>query len=247
MSQGPDDPRALRAVLFDLDGTLYRLGPVRRAMAWRLLARFVFEPRRARQRIANLRAWRHALEDVRHEERDAIVAHGGVRARQRMLALQKGADARSLDEDVATWMGRAPLRAVRRARRADILDLLAALMSEGLRLGVWSDYAVEAKLDALELRDHFELQLCADDDEISCLKPWPHGFRRAAALWKLPESAIVYVGDRPDVDAVGASAAGMRCIIVGDRARASDGGYESARTIEDLARILVRMCVDQPG
>ncbi|MCA8943162.1 MAG: HAD hydrolase-like protein, partial [Planctomycetes bacterium] len=41
------------------------------------------------------------------------------------------------------------------------------------------------------------------------------GFLRAATIWQLPPHRVLYVGDRPSVDAVGARAAGMRCVIVG--------------------------------
>lgn len=231
------DRTPIRAVLFDLDGTLYRLGPIRRKMAARLLARFLWQPRRARRRIRNLSAYRRALESVRHESPEEIAAAGGVRARQRAVALQFGADARTLDEDVRSWMGERPLRFLRKARRKGVLDLLRDLQWQNVQLGVWSDYPVKDKLEALEVAEIFSLRLSADDPSISCLKPWPHGFRFAARMWELPTSAILYVGDRPDVDAVGANAAGMRCVILG--VSESEGGFVGIRSVPELrARLL---------
>jgi putative hydrolase of the HAD superfamily len=51
--------------------------------------------------------------------------------------------------------------------------------------------------------------------DVNAFKPHPRGFLAAAERWGLAPDSILYVGDRPEVDAVGAAAAGMRCVVIG--------------------------------
>jgi FMN phosphatase YigB (HAD superfamily) len=70
------------------------------------------------------------------------------------------------------------------------------------------------------------LTLSATDPEINAFKPQPKGFLHACALWGLPPAEVLYVGDRPEVDAIGAVNAGMPCALLG--AGAQRRGYSQA-------------------
>jgi FMN phosphatase YigB (HAD superfamily) len=59
------------------------------------------------------------------------------------------------------------------------------------------------------------LALCATDPDINAFKPHPKGFLHACARWGLPPAEVLYVGDRPEVDALGAVQAGMPCALLG--------------------------------
>ena len=116
-----------------------------------------------------------------------------------------------------------PLKYLQFCRAVGLDGLLAELDRLGVRTGVLSDYPAEAKLRALGLEGRFSPVLCATDPEIGAFKPSPRGFLRACAVWNLPPRDVLFVGDRVDVDAAGAAAAGMRCVIIGrqrPRARA---------------------------
>ena len=80
---------------------------------------------------------------------------------------------------------------------------------------MFSDYPSGEKLEALGLDKRLSLTLCATDPEINAFKPHPRGFLRACELWDLDPAEVLYIGDRPEVDAVGAAAAGMPCAILG--------------------------------
>ena len=62
--------------------------------------------------------------------------------------------------------------------------------------------------------DRMSVALCATDPEINAFKPYPKGFLHACTLWGLRPEEVLYVGDRPEVDAVGALNAGMPCVIL---------------------------------
>ena len=234
------DRRPIRALLFDVDGTLYRAGPLRRRMMLALVGHLCTRPWRAPKTIRNLRAYRRALEELRHEEpRDEL------EARHHQLASQLGADAESLSQDVEEWMRRRPLAYLRNARRPGLVEALENFVARGCGVGFFSDYPVRAKLEALGLSALLPapdspacIQLCAFDARLNALKPWPHGFALAARLWGLDPAEVVYVGDRVEVDAVGAAAAGMRSVLVGKQA--SDVGHTTL-VVEDFDELRSRI------
>ena len=61
----PESSPPIRAVLFDVDGTLYHARPMRLRMAASLLLLPLRGPRRALAVIRHLRSYRRALEEVR--------------------------------------------------------------------------------------------------------------------------------------------------------------------------------------
>jgi HAD superfamily hydrolase (TIGR01549 family) len=118
-----------------------------------------------------------------------------------------------MENAVSEWLHQRPLKYLRLCRDRGIEAFLSFLEHKGLQVGVFSDYPAIDKLRALGLFDRIPVVLCATDAEINAFKPHPKGFLRACAIWGLPPEEVVYVGDRPEIDAVGAAAAGMRCAI----------------------------------
>jgi FMN phosphatase YigB (HAD superfamily) len=129
-------------------------------------------------------------------------------------------------------MQQRPLRHVAKARRRGLGRFLRLLEARDIKAGSFSDYPVEGKLEALQLAGHFSVTLCATDGEINAFKPHPAGFLRACELWNLEPSQVLYIGDRPEVDAIGAQAAGMRCLIIGARKGAT--GYCGTTSFDEL-------------
>jgi len=83
-----------------------------------------------------------------------------------------------------------------------------------MRLGVFSDYSPGAKLEALGIRDLVGLELAATDPGINAFKPHAAGFIRACTEWGVAPGEVLFVGDREELDGVGARAAGMGgCIL----------------------------------
>jgi HAD superfamily hydrolase (TIGR01549 family) len=119
-----------------------------------------------------------------------------------------------MESAVSEWLYQRPLKYLRLCRHRGIEAFLSFLAYKGLQVGVFSDYPAVDKLRALGLFDRIPLVLCATDPEINAFKPHPKGFLRACTVWGLPPEEVLYVGDRPEIDAVGAAAAGMPCAIL---------------------------------
>ena len=200
----------IRAVLFDLDGTLYRQKPMRALMALELATLAVTRPLQAPVTWRVLSGFRKAQETLRGRQ---TLADGPGQAE--IAALQTGASLDAVEAIVEEWMMERPLKHLARCRANGLLPLLDFLTAHGVKLGVFSDYPADRKLEALGIGGRFSVVLCSSDPEIGVFKPHPRGFLVAAQRWQVDPSEVLVVGDRPDADAAGASAAGMPCVIVG--------------------------------
>ena len=236
---GSAGPRTapIRAVLFDLDGTLYRQRPLRAFMAAELALRPLVDPRGAPALWRALRSFRHAQEALRREgERP------GLAARQiEMAAAACGLETHTVAALVEEWMQVRPLKYLARCRMPGTIEAFDALRAAEMPVGVLSDYPAAGKLRALGLADRVAWSICSTDPDVDAFKPHPKGFLRACDRFGLPPSQVLMVGDRADVDAAGAAAAGMPCIIIG-RAAASPVDHVLIPSLERLPSVLHARC-----
>lgn len=207
--------RSPRAVLWDLDGTLYRQGPLRRRMLLELVRSPLWEGWGAHRTLRRLRTFRLVREELRALGRSDQPLE---RLQYEEPARRLGDDAAELERTVHEWMHRRPLRHLNACRQSGLPELLGELAERGIALGVFSDYPAREKLAALGLDEPFELILCATDAEVNAFKPHPRGFLHACELWGLSPDQVLYVGDREEVDAAGARAAGMDVFLLGSPA-----------------------------
>lgn len=245
------DLGSTRALIFDVDGTLYRQPPVRVGMAWRLLRAVATRPGHGLTTLRVLRAYRRAQEALRTSAREVVqptlgaacsaAVEGELALRQIALAAAwTGLPATLVSERVERWMERLPLDLVVRARRPGFSGLIAVARRGGLRLGVCSDYPAAAKLAALGLEGVFEVVVTAQDPEVGEFKPSPRGLQVALTRLGVTPAEALYVGDRPEVDGAAAAAAGVPCLIVGRRRPAAGDGWFAIETLADLAQAFER-------
>jgi FMN phosphatase YigB (HAD superfamily) len=234
----PLDPdRRVAAVLFDLDGTLYDQRRLRALMAAELMTLPLTRPTVALRSWRGLAAFRRAQEQLRHN------GDGDIRSWSRRQIERAAADAGltafELGPIVDEWMFERPLKYLRVCRAAGLPDFLAFLNDAGVEIGVLSDYPVDMKLRALGIADYFSMRLCSSDADVGALKPSPRGFLRAAERWGLDPADVLVVGDRFDVDAAGALAAGMPAFILRRRRPANiPPRVAIVPSIERLHRVL---------
>jgi FMN phosphatase YigB (HAD superfamily) len=233
----PFDPdRRIRAVLFDLDGTLYRQAPMRSLMALELLTLPMSGGARALRSWRALRAYRRAQEQLRSADAPGPAAAAQLAAAARRSGLPVEEVQRLVDE----WLLVRPLKYLPLCRAKGLTRLVDLLAGAGVPAGVLSDYPAESKLRALGLSGRFSPVLWTGAPEVAALKPSPRGFLLACRSWRLAPGEVLFVGDRPDVDAAGASAAGMPCVIIGGgfRFRRRTPGCLVLRSLERLCDVL---------
>lgn len=204
--------RAARGVIFDLDGTLYSLRLMRLRMALALAPSVGL--------LRQLGPTRRALRGATFADRAALLS---------ALAAELARRAGTTEERAAAWYdGRfmpAFVELLRRAGRVrpGLAGLLRRLRERGVRTAVLSDYGrVGERLDALRIdRGLFDDLVAAEDHGV--LKPSGAPFGAVARRWGLAPGDVVVVGDREDLDAASARAAGMEFVGAGDwRGASSD-------------------------
>ena len=211
----------VRAVLFDVDGTLYHQQPLRLLMAAELAALPIAgrSLRRARTTWSVIGAFRRVREELRNHD-DVAAPLDDL---QYVLAAERSGVSRDVVEaTVSEWIYRRPLKHLRRCRRRGFARFLASLRKHAIAAGAFSDYPVKEKLAALGVASHFSVSLSATDPEVNAFKPHARGFLRACELFGVPPGEVLYVGDRVDVDAGGAAASGMSCAILSRGGRTGD-------------------------
>lgn len=196
-----------KAVIFDLDGTLYDS----RGLGRRLV---MSSPRYVRM-LAAERSARRALAGKYFPDGGARAVYDeffGMIARRRETTV----------DEVSEWFWNiymkdmvSILRRRYRARRG-LVAVLEALRAEGYRLAVFSDYgAVDAKLRAIGL-DPELFDGLYDSPSMGGLKPCREAFRNVCEDMGVKPSDCYFVGDREDTDG-GAVKAGMRFINIKHR------------------------------
>ncbi len=181
----------LRVVSWDVDGTLYELPALRRALRRLALARGLTAPLATARAVRALVRTRRAFEAVRRRGGDLT---GVAAPAERALA-----DALVLDAVRAAGL------------RPGVREALARQRAAGLALVATSDHPAAAKLEALGLGGCFDRVVVGED--LGALKPSPRLL--LAACGDLPPAALLHVGDRPDTDGVAAAAAGCRVRLLG--------------------------------
>jgi HAD superfamily hydrolase (TIGR01549 family) len=190
-----------RAWLVDLDGTLYRAGPVRAAMAMELAAGHW-------SALRVIRAFRREHEALRcgdcEHERGPFAAQ--VCAAAGRLACEEEHVAATVSE----WMVRRPGKWLKLFRRRELLTRIAEFRSRGGRTALVSDYPAAAKLASLGAAGLFdEVVASGEANGPKRLKPFPDGYLLAAERLHVPAEACLVIGDRDDADGEAARRAGM--------------------------------------
>jgi FMN phosphatase YigB (HAD superfamily) len=228
------DLTGVRAVVFDVDGTLYRQSSLRRAMLLRLAGAHATHPARGIRTARVISAYRRAQEELRAPADSRHVAD----AQLRIAADTTGLTTDEVSRCVDRWMERAPLDVLPRVARRGLHETLSALRASGRRLGVLSDYPAFPKLEALGVAHLFDAIVCAQDTDVGAFKPNPRGLLLILGRLGVEPHEALYVGDRVDVDASTATRAGVRCAIVGVRRAAADNAYWSVRSLQELCERL---------
>jgi putative hydrolase of the HAD superfamily len=205
-------PRTARAVVFDLDDTLYPE------------EEFVRSGFRA---VASWAGARLSLStEVVGRELDALF-DSGVRGDTFDLWLRaRGAPDAFRDEMIHVYRNHVPSIRV----FADVLPALESLRGR-VRLGLVTDgdaVTQRQKLRALGLQQWFDTMIVSGDLGPASAKPSPDCFREVLSRLDVAARAAAYVGDNPAKDFIGARAAGLWTVRV-RRPNTLYGALEPAR------------------
>lgn len=206
----PDSFGAIpKAIIFDVDGTLYDQSKLRLSMVREMLACVLRQP----GRIAELRILRHFR---RMRRKHAAEAASNLESRQYVWAAQAaGVSPEKVREVVKEWMFERPLAYLRSCRYPGAQALFSQFQRQGIPIGVFSDYPAPDKLQALGLTA--QVIVSATCVEVNRLKPDPTGLLVAAAKLGFQAPECLFIGDQEAKDGECARRAGMPYLILASR------------------------------
>ena len=195
----------VKAVIFDVDGTLYEQKKLRRRVLFDLLTYYIVRP----WRLSELRI----LQSFRAErEHRAGTLSPDLEAEQYTWTATQNTTPGKIRRVVEHWMLHHPNQYLARAMYPGTAFLFAALRGRGIRIGIYSDYPAAAKVAALGLEA--DIIVNSTDAAVSALKPAPHGLFYIANELGLSPRQCLFIGDRQELDGLCAERAGMPCLIL---------------------------------
>jgi putative hydrolase of the HAD superfamily len=221
----------LRAVAFDVDGTLYPNASM-----------YLHSLGLALTNLPLLRALEEARKELRdhpdtsvhlHHVQAQLVAHRLDMAPERAYALIEG-------RVYTRWY-----KIFSRLKVfPELKTTLEAFRARGLKLGVLSDFPIRGRLEGLGLAGPWDCAFSSEDT--GYLKPHPQSFRLLADKLGLDPSEVLYVGNSYQYDVCGARSAGMAVAHLTRRPRLDSQADFSFSRYRDL-RAFVFRCLDDPG
>ncbi len=217
--------KQIRAISFDMDGTLYRVSRLR--VAWRL-----------RLERGLLLALLAAREKIRHEppfpDRAALYRREAELVAPSFRLTTEEVVSR-LDDLRAAMPGALTLGA---RPYPGVVSALEAAHARGLRIAILSDYDPVEKLAHLGL-EHLPWAATIAADALGALKPHPRPFLELAGQLGCEPGEVVHVGDREDLDVEGALASGMRAWRIASKRRVASRSERvfSRYTVDLFARL----------
>ena len=219
------EPLNPKAVLFDMDDTLYpELDYV--ASGFKAVARF----------LEAEKGW--MAEDSYAKMTSLMVANGRGRVFNDLLTLHDVADTCLVSRLVGCYRSHAPDLEL----FAGVSALLTRLKDANMPMALVTDGLPKmqhAKITALGLGHWFRVIILPW--ELDAPKPKPDGFRVAAAALGVAETDCLIVGDRSDKDGAAARAMGSAFIKIGDKPR--DPNVPVLETYDSVSRLNDRLAV----
>ena len=201
----------IKGILFDIDGTLYHQFPLRCIMGILLVSCNIFNPKSLLKKIKIILQYRKAQEVLRNlPDNEKLCFESQIAFASNKL----NESPKLVKETVLEWMYSRPLKFIRYFRRRKAECVIKKLYNNNIRLGAYSDYPGVPKLKALSLLKYMSVVSCSTDKDIKSFKPEPKGFVITAQKMGLKPSEILYVGDREEIDGIGAKRAGMQVVII---------------------------------
>lgn len=205
-----------RAVIFDVDGTLYYQWPLRLRMAGRMACYYLCRPSRLKEALAvkTFRQVREHWEEGKGRGKNAGKDRGKPLdlAQYEETARRMGKSPAWVKNAVERWMYRAPLEELPKCLDKRLKRLIRGLHQDHKTVIIYSDYPAAEKLEALGIQADYIFT--ALDEGIMCLKPDPKGMGHILHKTGFSPDEVLMVGDRYSRDGLSAASQGVDYLIL---------------------------------
>lgn len=224
---------AIRAVGFDLDGTLFDHHGAASTAVDVFLSSLGARPSTAAREL-----WFAAEEAEFERWRSGSITFQEQRRRRLVTVLPALGVAIDETPHRLDMLFMEYLSAYRAAWRAfpDVFDVLASLRGQGLRLGILTNGSEEQQLDKLRtIGLHSAVDVICISEQIGAQKPSGEAFNTLAEKLDVAPSECLFIGDNPRQDIAGARAAGMQAILIERYGEDAEGLAEIVRSALSIA------------
>lgn len=198
-----------KAVVFDVDGTLYYQPPLRTKMAVKLCGYYLVHFWKVKDLLI-IKVFRQVREHwVTNSENGNTLME---KEQYQYVADKLKTTLDRVERVIYYWMYDFPLPYLNKYKDEKLIQIIEELNRKGIVTAVYSDYPVEKKLKAMgvQVQHHFS----ALDTDIMCLKPEPKGMRVVLGKLNLPANEVLMVGDRYSKDGLSAINANVDYVIL---------------------------------
>ena len=207
-----------KAVIFDLDGTLYYQKPFRIKMFCFLIGYILTHPTSISDMFI-IKKYREIREDWEKCSVDEIGSrlpsdYDLDEGQYEYVARVKKTSAQRVRKTVEFFMLEAPLKLLSQFKDEVLAGIIDDLKNDkkDIKIVIYSDYPVENKLKSLGIEADY--LFTSGDEEIGCMKPDPKGLRVILDKLQISNSDAIMIGDRYEKDGEAAIANDMDYIIV---------------------------------
>jgi len=198
--------------IFDLDGTLYDQRPLRLKITSALIFRF-FTLRTQWTDIKIISEFRKQRELHKGYHSPTL-----INEQYQWCADVMKIPVEKVKKVVEFYMYLFPLKFLKNYLYPGAIDFLNWLRKENILIAVYSDFPVDDKLKAMEIKA--DLTLYSAHDPVNCMKPTKTGLQYICNKLNIAPENAVYIGDRNDTDGESARMAGVEFLhIDADQAR----------------------------
>lgn len=200
------DWRKIKAVIFDVDGTLYTQSKLRKKMLLALLTYYAMRPWRLKEMLI-LQHFR-----AEREKRTGNPCEDLENAQYTWCADRGNYPVAKIRQVVEQWIFNYPNKYLRGCTYPGTKAFFDALQQHNIKIAIYSDYKAHDKLKAMDLQA--DLILSSTDADIDRLKPDPKALFYIAEKFKVTPQECLFIGDRQELDGECAINAGMPYLIV---------------------------------
>ena len=204
-----------KAVIFDLDGTLYDQRLLRALMAKTILIACIKNP----LEIKNIRVlskyrkicanWKMIEKEFATDIKNETLSELQFRYTAQIMQTTP----KQVSDIVAEWMDKKPLVFLNRCKNQQLAGLISDLRERKITAVVYSDCPIGGKLEALQITVDYECS--AYDLTINSMKPDPKGIQTILERFQLQPEEVLMIGDRFEKEGVAAIHCGMDYCILG--------------------------------
>lgn len=200
------DWKNIKAIIFDVDGTLYNQSKLKIRMLWALLMYYLIRPARYQELII--------LYHFRKErEKKSGYCSDNLDTEQYVWCAEKlNVPVEKVISVINFWIYKFPLKYINRCKYKGVEQLFTALHNNNIKTGIYSDYPAKEKLNAMHLTA--DLIVTSIDPYINCFKPQPKAIYYICSLLAVSPGECVFIGDRYSRDGKCAENAGALSLLL---------------------------------